>query len=221
MRALILAAGRGERMGVLTTRRPKPLIEVGGKTLLARLIEQLADAGFHDLVVNSGYLGQQIVDYLGDGRSFGVRVRHSPEPATALETGGAMRKALPLLGTEPFAVVNADVLTDFPFEHLRDHSPACAHLVLVPNPPHHPHGDFALVDGRARTGTEPRLTFAGISVVSPAFIQPMAPGRFPIVPALREAMSEGRVTAERHDGFWADIGTPERLALAEQALPQA
>lgn len=214
MRVMIFAAGRGLRMGAMTAIRPKPLLRVNGEPLIDRLIQQLKIAGFDDLIVNSGHLGCQIISHLGDGRRYGVRIRHSPEPAEAFETGGGLRHALPMLGSEPVAVVNSDVWSDFPFETLRKRSPLAAHLVLIPNPPQHPFGDFGIERGLARNGGAERWTFAGISVLAPGFIQGLERGRYSIIPSLREMTTRDAVTAEVFTGQWFDIGTPNRLAEA-------
>jgi N-acetyl-alpha-D-muramate 1-phosphate uridylyltransferase len=211
MRAIILAAGRGERMGSLTNTCPKPLLEVGGRSLIEHQIERLRIARFDDLVVNQAYLGGDIRDRLGDGHRLGVRIRYSPEPFGALDTGGGIRNALPLVGRAPFAVVNCDVWSDFDFAQLHEVNPHAAHLILVNNPPQHPDGDFALEHGLARTEGSPRWTFAGISVYHPSFFDGTPSGAFSVVPMLRERMATGDVTAQLHHGLWIDVGTPERL----------
>ncbi len=211
MKAMILAAGRGERMRPLTDTVPKPLLEVGGKPLIVHLVERLARAGFTGLVVNLGYRGDQIRAALGDGRAWGVRIDYSREPENALETGGGIFQALPLL-TDPFVVVNADVATDFPFATLSAPAGALAHLVLVPNPPHHPEGDFDLVGGRVLPGKGGRYTFSGIGVYRHALFADCTAGRFPLAPLLYRAAARGRVTGEPYPGLWMDIGTPQRLA---------
>ncbi|HEX7043519.1 MAG TPA: nucleotidyltransferase family protein [Burkholderiales bacterium] len=213
MKAMILAAGRGERMRPLTDTVPKPLLAVGGAALIEHLIRGLARAGFRDLVINHSYLGNAIEAALGDGGRYGVRIRYSPEPDGPLETGGGIRQALPLLG-DAFVVVNGDIWTDYPFERLARPPAGLAHLVLVDNPPHHPRGDFALRDGRLAPGG-PALTFAGIGVYRAELFAECAPGRFPLAPLLRRAMEQQAATAEHYRGAWFDIGTPERLrALA-------
>jgi N-acetyl-alpha-D-muramate 1-phosphate uridylyltransferase len=225
MRAMILAAGLGERMRPLTDHTPKPLLRVGGKPLLQYHIERLVAAGCRDLVVNVAHLGQQVIDFCGDGSAWGARIRVSPEPAP-LETAGGIARALPLLGDGPFLVVNGDVWTDYPFESLLDRSPAPgeAHLVLVDNPPQHPLGDFQLVDGclRHRPPPEPGLTFAGIAVYSPAFFAAIegggAPVKAPLRPLLDAAIGDGRLRGEHYGGAWEDVGTPERLAALDAVL---
>lgn len=217
MRAMVLAAGRGERMRPLTDALPKPLLEAGGKPLIAHLIEGLARGGFRDLVINHAHFGEQIESALGDGARFGVRISYSPEPAGALETGGGIRCALPLLG-DPFLVVNGDIWTDFPFERAPRAISGLAHLVLVDNPAHHPEGDFVLRDGRVGLDGDDRLTFAGIGVYRSALFAGLPAGRFPLAPSLRRAAAKGQVTGERYTGGWSDIGTPERLRALDELL---
>ena len=214
MKAMILAAGRGERMRPLTDILPKPLLEVRGKPLIQWTIERLAAAGFRDIVINHAHLGQMIEDALGDGAHFGVAIRYSPEQE-ALETAGGIVTALPLLGPDPFLAVNSDVLCDFDFSPMRtiELGTRLAHLVLVPNPPEHPAGDFALENGLARSNGPVKWTFAGIGVYAGALFTPLAPRtRAKLAPLLRQAMARGCVSAEIHRGQWCDVGTPERLA---------
>ena len=168
MKAMLLAAGRGERMRPLTDHTPKPLLRVGGQTLIGHHLDALARAGFRELVINHAHLGAQLVAALGDGSEYGVHIEYSPEPPGALETGGGIFNALPLLGTGPFAVINADIWTDFDFAVLPRKPEGLAHLVLVDNPVHHPQGDFALCNGHVSADGMPRLTFSGIGVYSPA-----------------------------------------------------
>jgi len=220
MRAMLLAAGRGERMRPLTDATPKPLLEAGGRSLVARLIERLADAGFVDLVINHAHLGHKIEAALGDGTRLGVRIRHSAE-ATALETAGGIVQALPLLGPGPFAAINADLHTEFPFAALRAalRGDDLAHLVLVDNPPHHPLGDFALADGRVRNAGAPMLTFSGIGVYDPALFAGIVRGeKAQLAPLLRRAADSGRVSGAHFRGRWVDVGTPERLAALDAEL---
>jgi MurNAc alpha-1-phosphate uridylyltransferase len=217
MKAMILAAGRGNRMRPLTDRVPKPLLEAGSRPLIQYHIERLAAAGIRDIVINHAHLGEQIEATLGDGSRFGVRIRYSPEH-TALETGGGIFKALPLLGPEPFLVINGDIWSDLEPAGLHLRETDLAHLVLVDNPPHHPSGDFALTDGRVQTDGDRRLTFSGVGVYSPALFADCRPGAFPLAPLLRAAMAEGRVGGEHHAGRWLDIGTPERLAELDRLL---
>jgi len=217
--AMILAAGRGERMRPLTDRMPKPLLPVGGKPLIVWHIERLARAGIHDLVINHAHLGHQIEDALGDGSRWGLSIRYSREgEGKALETGGGILRALPLLGDEPFLVLNADVWSDVEPSCLEIAAGDLAHLVMVQNPPHHPRGDFHLAAGRLQAQGEPRLTYSGIGVYSPALFAGSSPGAFPLGPLLREAMHAGRVGGQQHLGLWFDVGTPQRLVETERAL---
>ncbi|NEV63158.1 N-acetylmuramate alpha-1-phosphate uridylyltransferase MurU [Thiorhodococcus minor] len=220
MKAMILAAGRGERMRPLTDHTPKPLLQAGGKPLIRYHIERLAAAGIRDLVINHAHLGEQIEQALGDGSQFGVRIRYSPE-AEALETGGGIFKALPLLGGAPFLVVNGDVWTDIDPGSLRMADGDLAHLVLVDNPPHNPSGDFALTGDRVQPSGSPKLTFSGIGVYDPKLFAGCRPGAFPLAPLLREAMAQGKAGGQHHRGQWLDIGTPERLAELDRSLSQA
>ena len=220
MKAMILAAGRGERMRPLTDHTPKPLLPVAGQPLIVHHLKALRAAGIADLVINTGHLGERLPATLGDGRQWGVRIVYSPEPPDALETGGGIFRALPLLGAEPFLVVNGDVWTDYPLSQLPATPLGLAHLVLVDNPPHHPQGDFSLEgdDGRVGEAGERRLTFGGLSVLRPELFAGCAPGRFPLGPLLRRAMADGAVTGERYPGAWRDIGTPQRLAELDREL---
>ncbi|EPL15206.1 N-acetylmuramate alpha-1-phosphate uridylyltransferase MurU [Pseudomonas sp. CF161] len=220
MKAMILAAGKGERMRPLTLTTPKPLIRVAGVPLIEYHLRALAAAGFTQVVINHAWLGQQIEDHLGDGSAFGLSIAYSPE-AEALETGGGIFRALPLLGTEPFLVVNGDIWTDYDFATLRQPRPGLAHLVMVDNPPHHPGGgDFCLENGLlhdATPGAE-ALTFSGISVLHPELFADCVPGPFKLAPLLRQAMARGQVSGEHMQGRWVDVGTVERLAQVEQLL---
>ncbi len=222
MKAMILAAGRGERMGELTANTPKPLLPVAGKPLILWQIERLKTAGFVDLVINTGYLGERIEALLGDGSGLAVSVRYSGEPQTPLGTGRGIQKALPLLGETPFLVVNADVWCDFPLASLRERPAGLAHLVLVPNPDHHAAGDFALAGERVcNDGPEP-LTYAGIAVLRPALFDGTEEPAFELAPLLRRAADAGRVSGQRYDGTWVDVGTPQRLTEVQRlALRQA
>jgi MurNAc alpha-1-phosphate uridylyltransferase len=218
MKAMILAAGRGERMRPLTDHTPKPLLEVGGKPLIVHHIEALRVAGFRDLVINLGHLGERIRGTLKSGRQLGVEIDYSPEPEGALETGGGIFRALPLLGPEPFLVVNGDIWCDYPFVRLPREPDGLGHLVLVDNPPHHPKGDFALRDGKIFHEGTNRLTFSGISVLRPDLFAGCTPGRFPLAPLLLRAMADGRIGGEYYSGVWRDIGTPERLRRLDSEL---
>lgn len=212
MKAMILAAGRGERMRPLTDDTPKPLLRIGGQTLIEHHVHALAHAGITELVINHAYRGEQLVRALGDGNAYGVSISWSPESGDALETGGGIFNALPLLGDAPFLVVNADVWTDYPFERLPDAPDGLAHLVMVDNPAHHPDGDFALSNGQLSQQGPHRLTFSGIGVYRPALFADCTPGAFPLAPLLRAAMDRDAVSGEHYTGRWFDIGTPERLA---------
>lgn len=217
--AMILAAGRGERMRPLTDRTPKPLLPVGGKPLIVWHIERLASAGIRDLVVNHAHLGTQIEQALGDGAQWGVHIRYSAEgEGRALETGGGIFRALPLLGPRPFLVLNADIWTDHDPGRLRLPAGLVAQLVVVDNPAHHAAGDFRLQRGRLFDDGGPRLTYAGIGVYDPRLFADCRPGAFPLAPLLRAAMQSGLVGGEHHRGRWVDVGTPQRLAELEKAL---
>jgi MurNAc alpha-1-phosphate uridylyltransferase len=221
MKAMILAAGRGERMRPLTDTLPKPLVPIAGKPLIAHHLERLAAAGFREVVINHAHLGHLIEEALGDGSRWQVRIRYSPERPPALGTGGGIRNALPLIGDSPFVVVNGDVWTDYPFERLRREPPGLAHLVLVANPPHHSEGDFTLEDGSVRPDDGERLTFSGIGLYRAALFEGTAAGTFALGPLLRAAAARGQVTGEMHAGAWLDVGTVERLAEAEAFLARA
>ena len=227
MRAMILAAGRGERMRPLTDRTPKPLLHVGGKPLIVWHLQALARCGVQDVVINHAWLGAQIEAQLGDGARFGLRIRYSPEEH-ALETAGGIANALRWLGDVPFAVINADVFTGFDLCSLRARAGRMrdcgdlAHLVLVDNPAHHPAGDFSLRAGRVEARGEPLLTFSGIGVYDPQLFGNIAPGaRAALAPLLREAMASGRVSGEHFGGTWDDVGTPARLEALDARLRQA
>jgi MurNAc alpha-1-phosphate uridylyltransferase len=218
MEAMILAAGRGERMRPLTDRVPKPLLDVGGRPLIVHLIDALVGAGIRGIVVNHAHLGRQVVDYLGNGAQFGAQIRYSDEGEGALETGGGIFKALPLIHSDPFLVVNGDIWTDFPFMRLPRRLTGLAHLVLVDNPLHHPQGDFVLEGGRVRAQGGATLTFSGIGVYTKALFAACSPGKFQLAPLLRAAMARGEVTGEHHGGGWVDVGTPARLEQLNRAL---
>ena len=218
MKAMILAAGRGERMRPLTDTMPKPLLPVAGHPLIVHHLVALAAAGIHDIVINHAHLGELIEAALGDGREHGVAIRYSAEPEGALETGGGILQALPLLGPEPFLVVNGDVWCDCPYASLPRHPDGLAHLVLVDNPPHHPDGDFALDGHRVRERDGRGLTYSGIGVFDPALFAGHAPGRFPLAPLLRAAIARDAVSGEHWTGRWVDVGTPERLRALDATL---
>ena len=218
MKAMILAAGKGERLRPLTLHTPKPLVRAGGTPLIEFHVRALATAGFTELVINHAWLGQQIEDYLGDGARFGVRIAYSAE-GEPLETGGGIFKALPLLGDEPFLVVNGDIWTDYDFAALRRPLSGLAHLVLVDNPAHHQSGDFQFEAGQVRDaagGTA--LTYSGVAVLHPALFAGCQAGAFKLAALLRAAMAEGRVSGEHFTGRWVDVGTHERLADVERLL---
>ena len=219
--AIILAAGEGRRMRPLTDTRPKPLIKVGEKSLLERHIEGLAATGFTEIVVNASYFASQIVDFCHD-RQFGdARVTVVVEE-TPLETAGGIVNALPLLGECPFAVVNGDVYTEFPFARLQalDLQDDLAHLVMVPNPVQHPTGDFVLEQGRLLARGEPRVTYAGLSVMSPELFEGIKPGKAALRPLLDTAITEARLSGQLWSGRWSDVGTPARLRELENKLNQ-
>jgi MurNAc alpha-1-phosphate uridylyltransferase len=226
MKAMILAAGIGERMRPLTDHTPKPLLPVAGVPLIGHHIEHLARAGFGELVINVSHLAQQIVDYCGDGARWGVRIHYSHEEAP-LETAGGIHRALPLLGEGPFLVVNGDVWIDYPFARLLDYcppQPVTAHLVMVNNPPHHPAGDFQLAPGgllQLRSPQAAGCTYAGVGVFTPAFFAAVTAGKLALRPLLDAAIPAGLVSAEFHRGQWQDVGTPQRLAALDAALREA
>lgn len=211
MKAMILAAGRGERLRPLTDHTPKPLLSAGGRPLIEHLIIALVKNGFEEIIINIAHLGEKIEQHLGNGAALGAQIAYSPE-GEALETGGGIQRALPLLGQEPFLVINGDVATDYPFHKLHHQKDQLAHLVLIPNPPHHPKGDFTLENGKVHDHGSERLTFSGIGVYHPDLFKDSQPGRFPLAPLLRSAMAEDKVTGELFEGLWMDIGTAERLA---------
>ena len=217
MKAMILAAGRGERMRPLTDHTPKPLLQAGGRPLIVHHIEHLVAAGIPELVINHAHLGQRIEEALGDGARWGARIRYSAE-GRALDTGGGIYKALPLLGPAPFMVVNGDVWSDIDFSRLKLPEGMLAHLVLVDNPPHHPAGDFALADRRVLPDGPRRHTFSGVALYHPDLFRGCEGGAFPLVPLLRRAMEQGLVSGELHAGRWFDIGTPERLRALDRLL---
>jgi MurNAc alpha-1-phosphate uridylyltransferase len=219
MKAMILAAGKGERMRPLTLHTPKPLVRAGGVPLIEYHLRALQEAGVQEVVINHAWLGQQLEDHLGDGERFGLHIVYSPE-GEPLETGGGIFRALPLLGDQPFMVVNGDVWTDYDFEALRVPLLGLAHLVLIDNPAHHPEGDFSLIDGQVRDSRDAgtRLTYSGIAVLHPKLFAGCQEGAFKLAPLLRAAMDQGLVTGEHFTGRWVDVGTHERLAEVEQLL---
>lgn len=236
MKALILAAGLGERMRPLTDRTAKPLLEAGGRPLIAWHLEKFAAMGVSEVVINTSWLAQQFPQVLGDGRRWGLQLHYSYEGPSPLETGGGMHHALALLRDganpeAPFIAVNGDIWTDYDFVALPSEPAGDAHLVLVDNPSQHPAGDFMLGDdGRLAIDGEPRLTFAGIGVYRPSLLDgwkqvigaaegsDQEPPRFKLAPLLRAAMSRGRVSGEHHRGRWTDVGTPQRLGELDKSL---
>ena len=218
MKAMILAAGRGDRMRPLTDTVPKPLLKAAGKPLIQYTIEKLVAAGFTELVINVAYLGEQIIQTLGDGSQFGASILYSRE-AEALETAGGIIQALPLLGCEPFLVVNSDVACDFPLETLKESPKGLAHLVFMPNPEHHPNGDFSLdAQGVVHLDGENKSTFSGIGVYKPELFAGIPEGKLKLRPVLENAITQGVISGEKFSGFWMDIGTVERLRDFELSL---
>jgi len=218
---MILAAGRGERMRPLTDRTPKPLLPVAGKPLIIWHLERLARAGIHEIVINHAHLGDQIEALLGDGDAWNVVIRYSAEPQGALETAGGIANALPLLGDEPFLVVNGDIYCDWDFSRARIADDALAHLVLVENPPHHPAGDFSLSDGKVGAGGT-AYTFSGIGIYRPELFADIARGTpAKLAPLLNDAIAAAQVSGEYHAGQWVDVGTPERLDALDTHLRHA
>jgi MurNAc alpha-1-phosphate uridylyltransferase len=221
MKAMVLAAGRGERMRPLTDHTPKPLLNAGGKPLIAWHLEALARAGIREVIVNLSWLGPQIRAVLGDGAAFGVQIEYSEEGSPPLETGGGIFHALPLLGPAPFLVVNGDTFTDIDLSALRLSAAADARLVMVSNPPQHPQGDFVLEGERLLAGTGPTLTYSGIGIFSPGLFAGCQEGRFALLPLLKRAIAADRLQGQLHTGQWLDIGTPERLAALNRKLAGA
>lgn len=221
MKAMLLAAGLGTRMRPLTDHCPKPLLEVGGRPLIGHHLKRLAALGIHEVVINVSYRAEQIVEALGDGAAYGVTIRWSHE-TTPLETGGGIRHALGLLGEAPFLLVNGDIWCELDRRWLAPLDGDLARLVLVDNPAHHPEGDFHLDPaGRVRDAGEPRLTFAGISVLDPALVADHDEAAFKLAPLLREAMHDGHIAGVHHRGHWVDVGTPQRLAELDAWLREA
>ena len=219
MKAMILAAGKGERMRPLTLTTPKPLVRAGGVPLIEYHLRALAAAGFTEIVINHAWLGQQIEDYLGDGSQYGVSIQYSPE-GEPLETGGGILRALPLLGSEAFLVVNGDIWTDYDFSVLHRPIVGLAHLVIADNPVHHTVGVFNLIDGQVRDGQpgSATLTYSGIAVLHPQLFAGCVAGAFKLAPLLRTAMADGQVTGEHLNGVWVDVGTHERLAEVDTLI---
>jgi len=215
---MVLAAGRGERLRPLTDTLPKPLVVVGGRPLISWHLAALARAGVREVVVNLSWLGEQLRAALGDGREFGVAIRYSEEGPVPLETGGGILRALPLLGPEPFLVVSADVWTDIDFAGVHLEPDALAHLVLIPNPPHHPRGDFGLEGELVVSAAHERFTYANVGLYRPEFFAGCTAVRFPLLEPLNRAIAARRVRGELHRGQWCDVGTPERLAALNAKL---
>ncbi len=213
MIAMVLAAGRGERMRPLTDTLPKPLLEVGGKSLIVHQIEALCLAGIEIIVINTGHLGDQIQHQLGTGEKFGVVIRYSKEGDEPLETAGGILKALPLLGSGPFIVTNSDIYSNFDYQSLPKQLDSDAHLVMVDNPSHNLEGDFAFEHGQLQNEGAQKLTYSGIGLYSPKFFKDCAYGKFPLAPLLRRSAKINRLSGQYFSGFWNDIGTPERLKL--------
>lgn len=223
MKAMILAAGRGERMRPLTDSLPKPLIRLNERPLIEYPLRDLVEAGVQDFVINLSYRGAQIREHLGDGSRFGVRIAYSEEGEPPLETGGGLFQALRLLGPAPFLVINADVYAEYPWIKLlaqQQRLPAdqLAHLVLVPNPEHRPQGDFALEAAHILEAGPRQYTFSGISIMRPELFKGCSAGRYSVVPLLRAAVKRAAVGGELFSGLWSDVGTPQRLAELEQRL---
>lgn len=211
MIAMLLAAGRGERLRPITDTRPKPLVEVNGKALIEYHIARVRQAGITDIVINLGWLGDEILAHVGSGERFGVNVVYSQEGDNILETGGGIHRALPMLGNEPFLVINADIFTDMPVPGVGLHDDDLGHLVLVPRPAFRDHGDFSLHRDRV-SNAEPRdLTFSGVAVYRPEFFANCEPGRFPLAPMLRVAADKQQLAGSIYEGLWQDVGTVERL----------
>lgn len=217
MKAMILAAGRGERMQPLTDTIPKPLLKAGGKALIEYHLDNIKQAGLHDVVINHAWLGEQIEARLGDGSRYGLNIEYSREDE-ALETAGGIQRALPLLGDEPFMVINGDIWTDYSLASLPRTLTGLAHLVMVNNPPQHQAGDFMLTSGELLPEGKDCLTFGGIGLYRPALFTGLKPGKSPLAPLLREAMENRNITGEHYTGRWFDIGTPQRLRELDMML---
>jgi MurNAc alpha-1-phosphate uridylyltransferase len=215
---MILAAGRGERMRPLSDVTPKPLLEVGGYRLIDYHLAALTETGIRDVVVNLSWHGDRIREVIGDGARHGLRISYSPEGTAPLGTGGGIQRALPLLGAEPFLLVNGDVWIDLPFHKLRRPAGTLAHLVLIANPPHHPRGDFGLEPGGRIVAAPTSLTYSGLAIIDPKLFDGCEDGVFPLKPLLDRALADGRLSGQRHEGFWSDVGTPERLAALDVML---
>jgi N-acetyl-alpha-D-muramate 1-phosphate uridylyltransferase len=218
MKAMILAAGRGERMRPLTDHTPKPLLEAGGKSLIEHHLLNLKRAGIREIIINLAWLGQRVRDRLGDGKSYGLNIQYSDESGSALETAGGIIHALPLLGKEAFLVINGDIWTDYSLMDLAIGNDALAHLVMIDNPPHHPQGDFALHGNRLQLQGGPKLTYSGIGVYRPALFASYAPGKRALLEVLQAGIAQHKIEGEHYRGRWSDIGTPERLQELQREL---
>ena len=218
MKAMVLAAGRGERMRPLTDTTPKPLVPVAGKPLIGYHLEALARAGVRDVVINLSWLADRIRTALGDGRDYGVSITYTDEGPVPLETGGGIFNAVPLLGPGPFLVVNGDTWTDVDFGSLVLEDDADAHLVLVANPAHNPRGDFGLEGDVVVDREVDRFTYSGVGVYGPEFFAGCSPGKFPLLPLLKRAIAAGRLRGQLHRGDWCDVGTMQRLAALDDRV---
>ena len=220
MKAMILAAGRGERMRPLTDNTPKPLLEVGGKALIEYHLLALKKAGIHDVIINHAWLGEQIELRLGNGEQYGLRIGYSPEVPEALETAGGIIQALQWLGSDPFIVINGDIWSDYPLQQLPGSPDGLAHLVMVDNPLHNPQGDFCLINNSLQAQGKAKLTYSGIGVYHPDLFAGLEAGKRPLAPLLKNAMDKKLVSGEHYHGRWYDIGTPERLTELDLQLKQ-
>jgi MurNAc alpha-1-phosphate uridylyltransferase len=218
MRAMILAAGRGQRMGHLTKETPKPLLQVANRYLIEYSIEALVKAGICDIVINVAYHASKIIDILGNGSQYGVTIHYSKEEE-ALETGGGIVNALPLLGNDPFIVMSSDIISDYPLQQLPRLSKQLAHLVLVDNPSFHSEGDFYLKESSIQDHGEKKLTFGNIGIYHPALFSGYKPLKFPLNIIFRDAIKKGSITGEHYSGFWRNMGTPDDLKECEKGIP--
>lgn len=218
MKAMILAAGRGERMLAYTDNMPKPLLSVGGTTLIERNLVRLQVAGVQEVVINVNYLGQKIIDMLGDGERYGLRIAYSIEDGPLLNTGGGIKKALSLLGGSPFLVMSSDIWTDYPFHQLVKKDVSGAHIVLVDNPIYHPQGDFSLKAGFVCQPETQTLTYGNIAILNPSLFDDAAQGPFPLSDIFEQAIAKKVITGERYDGAWFNVGTPRELAALNNHL---
>jgi MurNAc alpha-1-phosphate uridylyltransferase len=215
---MILAAGRGKRMRPLTDERPKPLLKVGQKALIEYHLHSLSRAGVDCVVINLSWKGHQIRDFLGDGTKYGLSITYSDEGPEVLETGGGIHRALSILGTEPFWVVNGDVYCEFDYPRRELIAGVVGHLIMVPNPVHNRRGDFSLDGDQVRAGGGERLTYSGIGLLHPRLFVDLTPGKFPLAPLLVDAMESGSITGELFAGRWVDVGTPERLQALDREM---